>query len=167
MCEHAVQYLMSSTKPVVCSYINSCTSNFSLYAVLFSGTSNRQAALSLLPSVSGGQSQSRRKAWTVSLEQLAVSDFFDPTDAVIRVSPTAASFRPGRTTSVNKQGKRRIFQHVWVLTRSEIKSEYFYEQLNVNEGGIVLFPHVCNLVPDLIQTSAKLVDMTVKVTLLH
>ena len=52
---------------------------------MFSGESSKQSAYSLLPSIGGGQSQSRRKAWTVSLEQLAVSDFFDPTDAVIRV----------------------------------------------------------------------------------
>ncbi|KAK7096689.1 nuclear pore complex protein Nup98-Nup96-like [Littorina saxatilis] len=50
------------------------------------GESNKQSAYSLLPSIGGGQSQSRRKAWTVSLEQLNVSDFFHPADAVIRKS---------------------------------------------------------------------------------
>ena len=71
--------------------------------------SSKQSTFSLLPSIGGGQSLSRRKAWTVSLEKLAVSDFFDPADAVIMVR-LVTGFNQKRTSSISKGG-----ESVWII----------------------------------------------------
>lgn len=84
--------------------------------------SSKQSTFSLLPSIGGGQSLSRRKAWTVSLEKLAVSDFFDPADAVIKVRLMTA-FSQERTTTISKEEK------VNILNKAGI--EYFHKQMKV------------------------------------
>ncbi|KAL8559558.1 hypothetical protein ACOMHN_018721 [Nucella lapillus] len=50
------------------------------------GLEKKKTRYSLLPSVGGGEGQSRKKAWTLSQEQLAVADFFHPSDSVIKES---------------------------------------------------------------------------------
>lgn len=45
-----------------------------------------QTIYSVLPTMGSGKVQTRRKAWTVSMERLDVADFFHPTDEVITQS---------------------------------------------------------------------------------
>lgn len=46
----------------------------------------KQPAYSVLPTIGSGKEQTRRKAWTVSLEKVDVADFFHPSDEVIMTS---------------------------------------------------------------------------------